>query len=71
MERDFDIHQWQAKFFTKNNLNESSDTGDVGSLLDRYFVNADLTPDQEIEAVDYVKQWAENRHEMLNNRHNR
>jgi hypothetical protein len=71
MKRDFNIHEWQAKFFMKNNLNESSNTGAVGSLLDRYFVNADLTPDQELEAVDYLKQWAENRLEILNNRHNR
>jgi hypothetical protein len=71
MKRDFDIHQWQASFLKKNNLNESSHTGDVGSLLDRYFLNADLTPDQELEAVDYVKQWAENRLEILQGRYNR
>jgi hypothetical protein len=71
MKRDFNIHEWQAKFFMKNSLNESSTTGEVGSLLDRYFVNADLTPDEELEAVDYLKQWAENRLEILQGRYSR
>lgn len=71
MKRDFDIHEWQAKFFMKKSLNESSNTQQLARMLDNYFENADLMQDEELEAVDYLKQWAENRLEILQNRYNR
>lgn len=67
----FNIHEWQAKFFTKNSLNESSTEVEISDLLDRWFEDADLDEDQQLKAVDYIKQWAENRFEILKNRYNK
>ena len=71
MENNFDIHEWQAKFFKKNSLNESSTEVEIVDLLDRWFEDADLDQDQELKTVDYLKQWAENRFEILKNRYNK
>jgi hypothetical protein len=67
----FNIHEWQAKFFKKNSLNESSTEVKISNLLNKWFEDADLDQDQQLKAVDHIKQWAENRFEILKNRYNK
>jgi hypothetical protein len=69
--QNIDIHKWQREFLHENGMNESAPTRNLDRMLNKWFEEFDLRPDEEIETVEYLKQWAENRLEILQNRYDR
>ena len=69
--KDINIHTWQREFLHENGMNQSAPTRNLDRMLNRWFEEFDLGPSEEIETVNYLKQWAENRLEILQNRYDR